>query len=231
MDAADARFPPGCPLASLDGTIWYTGQMANALGHIDPTTGRITEYRLDTPMSGPHGLVADRDGSIWFTANFARLHRQTRPRHGKSDRIRIAEPGCATRIRRCSIRAASFGSPCKAANGGSLDPKTGEVKLVTSPTPRSNPYGIVITSKGTPYFDSVAWRAAIATLWRCVRQRSCMVPANPGCGQTRSCGSIGKRKIPNLDHPVGRRRRAQHDDQSRREYRDGRERRRSRRPG
>jgi virginiamycin B lyase len=30
---------PHDPLASLDGTIWYTGQMANALGRIDPTTG------------------------------------------------------------------------------------------------------------------------------------------------------------------------------------------------
>jgi hypothetical protein len=42
--------------------------------------GRITEYRLDTPMSGPHGLVADRDGNIWFTAQILRrLHRQARP--------------------------------------------------------------------------------------------------------------------------------------------------------
>ena len=42
---------PHDPLATLDGTIWYTRQMANALGRIDPTTGRITEYHLDTPTS------------------------------------------------------------------------------------------------------------------------------------------------------------------------------------
>jgi virginiamycin B lyase len=59
---------PHDPLASLDGRIWYTGQMANVLGRVDPTSGRIAEYHLDTPMSGPHGLVADRDGNIWFTA-------------------------------------------------------------------------------------------------------------------------------------------------------------------
>jgi hypothetical protein len=35
---------------------------------------------------------------------------------------------------------------------GRLDPKTGEVKLATSPTPRSNPYGLVITSTGVPFF-------------------------------------------------------------------------------
>jgi virginiamycin B lyase len=35
---------------------------------------------------------------------------------------------------------------------GRLDPKTGQIKLATAPTPRSNPYGLVITSKGVPFF-------------------------------------------------------------------------------
>ena len=62
---------PHDPLASLDGTIWYTGQMDNTLGRIEPSSGRITEFHPDTPNSGPHGLVADSEGNIWFTANFA----------------------------------------------------------------------------------------------------------------------------------------------------------------
>ena len=33
---------------------------------------------------------------------------------------------------------------------GRLDPKTGEIKLVTMPTPRSRPYGIIVSSKGVP---------------------------------------------------------------------------------
>ena len=35
---------------------------------------------------------------------------------------------------------------------GRLDPATGEIKLVTSPTAKSRPYGILINSKGTPVF-------------------------------------------------------------------------------
>jgi virginiamycin B lyase len=35
---------------------------------------------------------------------------------------------------------------------GRLDPKTGEVKLFTPPTPKSRPYGLVINSKGIPVF-------------------------------------------------------------------------------
>jgi len=34
---------------------------------------------------------------------------------------------------------------------GRLDPKTGEVKLVTAPTPKSRPYGIQVNSKGVPF--------------------------------------------------------------------------------
>jgi virginiamycin B lyase len=34
---------------------------------------------------------------------------------------------------------------------GRLDPGTGEIKLVTAPTPRSRPYGIMVNSKGVPF--------------------------------------------------------------------------------
>jgi virginiamycin B lyase len=35
---------------------------------------------------------------------------------------------------------------------GRLDPKTGKVELRESPTPNSRPYGIVVNSKGVPFF-------------------------------------------------------------------------------
>ena len=35
---------------------------------------------------------------------------------------------------------------------GWLDPKTGKVKLVTSPTPKSRPYGMVVNSKNVVHF-------------------------------------------------------------------------------
>ena len=47
-------------LATPDGALWYTGQMANILGRLDPSTGAIKEYPLKTPASGPHGLVDDK---------------------------------------------------------------------------------------------------------------------------------------------------------------------------
>src|SRR5258707_4662823 len=61
---------PHDPALAPDGSLWYTGQMANKLGRLDPKTGQFKEYPLKTPDSGPHALVADRDGNIWFTAIF-----------------------------------------------------------------------------------------------------------------------------------------------------------------
>jgi virginiamycin B lyase len=58
---------PHDPLATRDGAIWYTGQMTNRLGRVDPRTGQAREYPLKSPATGPHGLVEDRDGNIFFT--------------------------------------------------------------------------------------------------------------------------------------------------------------------
>src|SRR5436309_2360043 len=59
---------PHDPAVAPDGSLWYTGQVANKLGRLDPNTGQIKEYPLQTPDSGAHGLVADTAGNIWFTA-------------------------------------------------------------------------------------------------------------------------------------------------------------------
>src|SRR5947199_4290173 len=61
---------PHDPTVAPDGALWYTGQMANKLGRLDPRTGQFREFPLKTPGSGPHGLVADAEGNIWFTAIF-----------------------------------------------------------------------------------------------------------------------------------------------------------------
>src|SRR5881394_1020947 len=50
---------PHDPMAARDGSLWYSGQMANVLGRVDPKTRTIREYPLKTANSGPHGLVED----------------------------------------------------------------------------------------------------------------------------------------------------------------------------
>jgi virginiamycin B lyase len=144
---------PHDPLASLDGTIWYTGQMANVLGRVDPTTGHVAEYHLMTPMSGPHGLVADRDGAIWFTANFAGYIGKLDVGSGKITEYKLPNPDARDPHTPVFDQNGMLWFTVQSANMiGRLDPRTGEIKLVNSPTPHSNPYGMVISSKGAPFF-------------------------------------------------------------------------------
>jgi virginiamycin B lyase len=144
---------PHDPALAPDGSLWYTGQMANTLGRLDPKTGAIKEYPLKTEGSGPHGLVADPQGNIWFTAAFKGYV-------GKLD----PKTGVVTEYKMPDSRARDPHTPVFDSHGilwftveggnfvGRLDPKTGEVKLKEVPTPRAVPYGIVVDSQGVPYF-------------------------------------------------------------------------------
>ena len=47
---------PHDPAVAADGSVWYTDQHNSYIGHLDPGTGKIVDYRTPTPGSGPHGL-------------------------------------------------------------------------------------------------------------------------------------------------------------------------------
>jgi len=84
---------PHDPLAARDGSLWYTGQMANVLGRLNPKTGKIKEYPLKTPHSGPHGLMEDREGNIWYTGNTGSLIGKLDPTTGAVTEYKTPEPG------------------------------------------------------------------------------------------------------------------------------------------
>lgn len=144
---------PHDPLAAPDGSIWYSGQMANVLGRLDPRTGQIKEYRLP-PGSGPHGLIADKDGNIWYTANFGAYIGKLDPRTGGVTKYPMPDPKARDPHTLLFDQKGIIWFTAQSANMvGRLDPKTGAIKLVTPPTAKSNPYGMVIDSKGVPFFD------------------------------------------------------------------------------
>jgi virginiamycin B lyase len=144
---------PHDPRAAADGSIWYTGQLAGKLGRIDPKTGEIKEYPLKTPHTGPHGLAEDRDGNIWFTGNNAGLIGKLDPKSGGVTEFKLPDPRARDPHTLNFDPSGILWFTVQAGNMvGRLDPKTGEIKLVTSPTEKSRPYGIVINSKGIPVF-------------------------------------------------------------------------------
>src|SRR5213593_1056862 len=73
---------PHDPLATRDGALWYTGQMNNVLGRVDPKTGKIREYSLKTPHAGPHGLDEDKNGTFGTRETTARPTAKLNPKTG-----------------------------------------------------------------------------------------------------------------------------------------------------
>lgn len=143
---------PHDPLATRDGAIWYTGQMTNRLGRVDPRTGAAKEYPLKTPQTGPHGLVEDKDGNIFFTGNNQGLIGKLDPKTGNVTEYRMPDANARDPHSLAFAPDGMLFFTLQQSNMiGRLDPKTGAIKLVTAPTPRSRPYGIMVNSKGVPH--------------------------------------------------------------------------------
>jgi virginiamycin B lyase len=144
---------PHDPAVAPDGSLWFTGMYSNTLGRLDPRTGKIREYPLNTPDSGPHGLVADLEGNIWFTANFKGYIGKLDPGTGKVKEYPMPDPAARDPHTLIFDQAGVLWFTVQRGNFvGRLDPRTGTIRLKRSSTPDSKPYGIVINTKGIPFF-------------------------------------------------------------------------------
>ena len=155
--AATPGSRPHDPLAARDGSLWYTGQMANVLGRVDPRTGKVREYKLKTAHSGPHGLKEDAQGNIWYTGNTGALIGKLNPKTGEVTEYPMPDPEAKDPHTLLFAKDGILWFTVQNANRiGRLDPKTGEIKLLTPPTPKSRPYGIVFTKGALWYNESFA---------------------------------------------------------------------------
>lgn len=144
---------PHDPLASADGALWYTGQMANVLGRLDPKTGQFRQYPLKTAHSGPHGLVEDRSGNIWYTGNTGALIGKLDPRSGATTEYPLPDPNVKDPHTLIFDHDGILWFTAQNGNRiGRLDPKSGEIRLLTPPTANSRPYGMAVDSKGMVFY-------------------------------------------------------------------------------
>lgn len=141
---------PHDPLSAPDGSVWWTGQWANVLGRLNPASGELKEYPLKTPKSGPHGLAADKDGNVWFTAVSGGYVGKLDPKTGEVTEYRT--DGMVGPHTPVFDQKGTLWFTLQSGMVGRVIPKTGEVKLAATPTPKSYPYGIVVNSKGIPWY-------------------------------------------------------------------------------
>ena len=74
------------------GNVWYTGMMRNAVGMLDPKTGKVVEHPMPEGVRGPHVTpVIDPKGMVWFTIQSGAVGR-INPQTGE---LKIAKPASA----------------------------------------------------------------------------------------------------------------------------------------
>ena len=144
---------PHDPAVGADGALWFTEQLQNKIGRVDPKTGAFKEYSLKIEDSGPHGLVADSSGNIWFTGNAKGYIGKLDPKSGavteyKMPNEKAEDPHTAvfdqSGIMWFTVQVGNF--------VGRLDPRSGKIDLKMPPTANSHPYGIAVNSKDVPFF-------------------------------------------------------------------------------
>jgi len=152
---ATGMYDPHDPVFDKEGNGWYTGFGYNVIGRITPT-GDVKEFPLPTPTTGPHGITVDKQGMIWYTGNRSALVGKLDPKTGQVVEYKMPDPAArdphtpifdAKGILWFTVQMGNY--------MGRLDPATGEVKVTPVATPKANPHGIGINSKGVPVFAMV----------------------------------------------------------------------------
>ena len=108
-----------------DGDLWFTETMANRVGRINPTTHAIDEFFLPSPSSYPTGITAGPDGEVWFTE----AARQNQIFDGPPLFIPLGVSAVA-----------------------SINPTTGAISTVPTPSINTNPLGIAVGPDGNLWF-------------------------------------------------------------------------------
>lgn len=144
---------PHDPAVGMDGALWFTEQMQNKIGRVEPSTGAFKEFPLKVDNSGPHGLVSDTEGNIWFTGNFAHYIGKLDPKTGDVKEYKMPDPKAEDPHTAAFDGDGILWFTVQVGNFvGRLDPRSGKIDLVTVPTPKSHPYGMQVNSQGIPFF-------------------------------------------------------------------------------
>jgi virginiamycin B lyase len=150
--AVPTKGAPHDPAVGADGALWFTEQMVNKLGRLDPKTGEFKSIRwLRTRIPGR---------TVWWrTKREYLVYREfggyigSWIQDGQGDGIQNAERE-GGRSAHGGVRwARILWFTVQGGNMvGRLDPKNGKMELKEVPTAAALPYGIQINSKGVPVF-------------------------------------------------------------------------------
>lgn len=146
---------PYATVATLDGSIWFTEEIPNRIGWLNPKTGDFKEYPLTEDKSAsPHGIAADRDGSIWYAASSGGYIGKLEPRTGKVTVFKMPDPNAKDPDSLAIDSKGTLWFTLPTSNMiGKLDPASGEISLKAVPTENARPNGILVLKRGLTVFS------------------------------------------------------------------------------
>jgi virginiamycin B lyase len=146
---------PYATVATPDGSIWFTEEMANKIGCLNPKTGEFKEYPLTEDKSAsPHGIAADHDGSIWYTASSGGFIGKLEPMTGKVIVFKMPDPKAKDPDSLAIDSKGTLWFTLPISNlVGKLDPASGEISLKAVPTENARPNGILVLKRGLLVFS------------------------------------------------------------------------------
>jgi virginiamycin B lyase len=147
-----ANTRPRDPYADEHGRVWFVGQVGNYVAYLDSKSGEFKRYEIDAGTN-PHNLVVEK-GVVWFTGNRNNRIVQLDPATGKLTThmipdTTVRDPHTMTFDSKAGV---AWFTAQNAGTVGRFEVATGKFRLWKT-GPRTNPYGIVIDSKGRPWFD------------------------------------------------------------------------------
>ena len=138
-----------------DGSVWYTSQPRGVLGILDPRSGKVEEVALGNGSS-PHGVIAGPDGAAWLTDGGQNAIVRVDPKTKAVKLYRLPEGTPYANLNTAAFDGAGvLWYTGQSGYYGSVDPKTGVVKVWDAPMGRG-PYGITATPTGEIYYASLA---------------------------------------------------------------------------
>ncbi len=141
---------PRDPFAHEAASVWFVGQRAGYLAHLNAETGDIHKIDLKEG-SGPHNLIVGSDGVVWYAGNKTALIGRYDPTSETIEEIEMPDP--EARDPHTLIFDAGEENIWFTLQGsnmiGRLNIETRTVDLIPSKTERSRPYGIKLAPDGS----------------------------------------------------------------------------------
>src|SRR6516225_12320441 len=135
---------PTAIAAAPDGTIWFTIDLAAAIGRVHD--GRLERLSLASSNVEPIGLGAGPDGSAWYTDNSARAISRITP-SGEISSFPLGTP--IVRLGRLAVAPQGAVWFAEATGYSITRLEDGEITRHVFESPRGDPYGVAVAADGT----------------------------------------------------------------------------------